>query len=402
MADAGRGNRAAAALCDPRPMTPIGPELEIEAVTPLPSRLATGGGTALFVDGRCRVPTGERIAALAVSFDGAETEALGWGLAPPRMHGDDYWWAIVPVPATPEARTVAVSLRARIEGRPGAIQRDLGTVELVPQIERASASSARPEGGEGPLVAIAMATYEPDPATFELQIESIRAQTHRNWICLISDDGSGPAAREVIERVAAGDPRFQLRFADANQGFYANFEQALAMVPPEADHVALSDQDDRWRPDKLERLLAALEQQPGAGLAFSDMRITTRSGRVVAGTYWDFRPVNHTDFGSEVLANTITGAACLFEARLLDDVLPFPPRHGAAFHDHWIGQVAMALGPIAYVDEPLYDYVQHDEAALGYLQANGSGRFSAPLLERAGVWYERWSCLLYTSDAADE
>jgi hypothetical protein len=121
------------------------------------------------------------------------------------------------------------------------------------------------------------------------------------------------------------------------------------------------------------------------------MRIATRSGRIVADTYWGFRPVNHTDFGSEVLANTITGAACLFEARLLDDVLPFPPRHGAAFHDHWIGQVAMALGPVAYVDEPLYDYIQHDEAALGYLQANGAGRFSAPLRERAGVWYERWS-----------
>ncbi len=195
----------------------------------------------------------------------------------------------------------------------------------------------------------------------------------------------------MIERVAGGDPRFQIDFAPENRGFYGNFERALALVPPGADHVALSDQDDSWHPDKLERLLAGLEGEPGAGLVFSDMRITTRSGRVLAETYWDFRPVNHTDFGSEVLANTVTGAACLFEARLLDDVLPFPPRHGAAFHDHWIGQVAMALGPIAYVDAPLYDYVQHDEAALGYLQANGSGRFSAPLLERAGVWYERWS-----------
>ncbi len=112
---------------------------------------------------------------------------------------------------------------------------------------------------------------------------------------------------------------------------------------------------------------------------------------MLADTYWGFRPVNHTDFASLVLANTVTGAACLFRASLLDDVLPFPPRHGAAFHDHWIAQVAMALGPISYVDEPLYDYVQHDEAALGYLQANGAGRYSAPLRERVGVWYGRWS-----------
>ena len=370
---------------------PIHAELAIETVTPLPERLATGGGTALFVDGRCRPPEGERIASLAVSFDGRRTEAMGWGVAPPRMHGDDYWWAVIPIAATPEPHFAELSLYVRLAGAEQPIEVGLGQVHLVPRIDRSAASPARPEATDGPLVAIAMATYEPDPEMFELQVESIRAQTHRNWICLISDDGSSPAARARIERVVAGDPRFELDFAPANLGFYANFERALAMVPPGVDHVALSDQDDRWRPDKLERLLAGLRSEPGAGLVFSDMRITTRSGAVLADTYWEFRPVNHTDFGSEVLANTVTGAACLFEARLLDDVLPFPPRHGAAFHDHWIGQVAMALGPIAYVDEPLYDYVQHDEAALGYLQANGSGRFSAPLHERAGVWYRRWS-----------
>jgi glycosyltransferase involved in cell wall biosynthesis len=363
-------------------------QLATETVTPLPERLATGGGTALFVDGRCTPSPGEEIAALEVLLGDDAVPALGWGLAPPRMHGSDYWWAILPICATEAERTIALTLRATLAD--GAVaEAALGRVTLVPQIERAEASPARPESGAGPLVAICMATFDPDPAMFETQIESIRAQTHRNWICLISDDGSAPGSREAIARTVEGDPRFEISWAEANAGFYANFERALAMVPPAATHVALSDQDDRWRPDKLERLLSGLE--PGARLVFSDMRITTRSGRVVAGTYWGFRPVNYTDFGSEVIANTVTGAACLFGASLLDDVLPFPPRHGAAFHDHWIGQVAMALGPVSYVDEPLYDYVQHDEAALGYLQANGAGRFSAPLRERVATWYGRWS-----------
>ena len=369
-------------------MTTSTAQLSIETVTPLPERLATGGGTALFVDGRCTPASGEEIEALEVLFGADAIPALGWGLAPPRMHGTDYWWAILPVAATETERPVSVALRATLAGGAGA-EAALGQVTLVPQVERAGSSAARPESGEGPLVAICMATYDPDPAMFESQVESIRAQTHRNWICLISDDDSSPGSREAIARAVEGDPRFEVSWAEANAGFYANFERALAMVPPEASHVALSDQDDRWRPEKLERLLAGLE--PGARLVFSDMRITTRSGRVVADTYWGFRPVNHTDFGSEVIANTVTGAACLFEAALLDDVLPFPPRHGAAFHDHWIGQVAMALGPISYVDEALYDYVQHDEAALGFLQANGAGRFSAPLRERVGTWYGRWS-----------
>ncbi len=361
-------------------------ELSTEPVTPLPERLATGGGTALFVDGRCSF-AGAPVEAVEVVFDGAARPALGFGIAPPRMHGEDYWWAILPIAPAEARHRAQVSLRAL--GPSGWAEAGLGEIELVPGVERSAGSPAVAEDDQGPLVAICMATYEPDPAMLDTQLDSIRGQTHRNWICLISDDGSGPETRAAIERAIDGDPRFELSAAHANSGFYANFERALAMVPPEADLVALSDQDDRWHPDKLERLIAGLE--PEAGLVFSDMRIATPSGRVVADTYWGFRPVNHTDFASLVLANTVTGAACLFRASLLDDVLPFPPRHGAAFHDHWIAQVAMALGPISYVDEPLYEYVQHDEAALGYLQANGSGRYSAPLRERVGVWYGRWS-----------
>jgi glycosyltransferase involved in cell wall biosynthesis len=361
-------------------------ELEVEVVTPLPERIAVGGGTAVFLDGRCRA--GRELESLEIIFDGTRHQALGFGVAPPRMRGEDYWWAIVPIPGVAEPHEATVELRAHV-GAGRTMGAALGSVHLDPGLERAGSTTARSEGGPGPLVAVCIAAYEPDPAMFEVQIESIRAQTHRNWVCLISDDASNPRALAQVERVINGDPRFQISVAGANLGFYANFERALAMVPPEAEMVALSDQDDRWYPDKLERLLGGLD--PDAGLVFSDMRITTTSGRVLADTYWDLRPVNHTDFGGLVIANTVTGAASLFRASLLDDILPFPPRHGAAFHDHWIAQVAMALGPISYLDAPTYDYVQHEEAALGFLRANGEGRYSAPLSERVRIWYGRWS-----------
>jgi hypothetical protein len=72
-----------------------------------------------------------------------------------------------------------------------------------------------------------------------------------------------------------------------------------------------------------------------------------------------------------LVANTITGAASLFRREVLDYALPFPPRYGAAYHDHWVALVAMALGEVDYIDRPLYDYVQHDGAALGHARANG-------------------------------
>ena len=91
---------------------------------------------------------------------------------------------------------------------------------------------------------------------------------------------------------------------------------------------------------------------------------------MIRPSYWTERRNNYTNYGSLLLANSVTGAASLFRRDLLDAALPFPPRLARAFHDHWLAVVAMSLGEITYVDEPLYDYVQHGDAVIGHSEAN--------------------------------
>jgi hypothetical protein len=163
-------------------------------------------------------------------------------------------------------------------------------------------------------------------------------------------------------------------------GYYHNFERALAMTPPHAAYATFADQDDRWHPDKLETLLDAIGD---ANLVYSDTRIVDRQGNVLSNTYWSERRNNCSNLASLLIANTVTGAASLFPRRLLDLALPFPPRHGLPYHDHWVALVALASGRIAYVDRPLYDYVQHTEAALGHARANPTGPRLRAALARA-------------------
>ncbi len=355
--------------------------LRVTPVTALPERLVVGGGTALFVDGRCSQPA--RIEKLTVAFDGVERPAMGWGMPMPgHVEGEGYWWTIVTVEALAAPRLAWVELRAALRGGGEAVGR-LGAVELRPDLEPLepwdiSPRSAAAQAGRaaaGRSVAICMATHEPPRELLDRQIASIREQTHDDWVCLISDDASSPEALESIHALVGDDERFAVSASDRHLGFYGNFERALSMVPPDADFVALSDQDDRWRPDKLAKLL---DGRGDARLVYSDMRIVEPSGEVVSDTYWSFRRNNYTDFASLLVANTVTGAASLFERSLLADVLPFPPRQGNSYHDHWIAEVALALGGLSYVDEPLHDYVQHGEAAIGHLAANnvkpGTGR----------------------------
>jgi WsaF, C-terminal domain/WsaF, N-terminal domain/Glycosyl transferase family 2 len=364
--------------------------LHAELDSPLPDELAIGSGTALFVAGWCVCPAG-RIRELSILLDGEPQPVSASGMprldvfralhpsldpfAPgvpidpqsaedPLLHGyrSGFWGMVRIAPEGGAARELM--LRAELDGG-GQSLALLGRVRVVDPVE--PATIATPARAAGPLVAICMATHEPPADLVARQLESIRSQSHGNWVCLVSDDCSSPARFAALREQVGEDPRFVLSRSERRLGFYRNFERALALVPREAALVALSDQDDSWHPDKLATLLTELDR---AQLVYSDARLVTRSGETISDTYWSHRRNNHSSLLSLLVANAVTGAASLFPRELLDDVLPFPPAQFAHFHDHWIGLVALARGDVAFVDRPLYDYVQHGGASLGHAAAN--------------------------------
>ncbi len=343
---------------------------------PVPETLVVGNGTAFFLSGWCFHPQA-RITDLAIKVDDDVHPVIVHGM--PRIdvyeacrgddpHGfakDSGFWAFVPISGPNAPTVVRIELRARLDdGR--TIEQHLGIVlvslDVVPRFPLPVLPGH--DAARSPLVAICMATYNPRFDLFERQIASIRAQTHTNWICIISDDCSRPDIEERIRRMVGEDPRFYYYHNAKNLGFYRNFEQCLTLVPEEATFVALADQDDYWYPDKMATLL--MHFRPDTTLVYSDMHLVSEKGRILARSFWPERPNNYTHLVSLVLANTITGAASMFRRCLLAQVLPFPERVGNLFHDQWIGVVALSIGPLAFVDRPLYDYVQHGTNAIGY------------------------------------
>lgn len=248
---------------------------------------------------------------------------------------------------------------------------DIGRLELLPGTGREPL--AVQWAGQGPRVAVCMATHNPPLTLFAEQIRSIAQQDHANFVCLITDDDSTDDTFAKMQSIVGGDPRFTLIRNDQRLGFYRNFEACLSRVPADADFVALADQDDRWFPDKLSSLLAAFDGDADVQLAYSDCRLVDEHGKVLADSYWTRRGNNWTDLSTMFIANTVTGAASLFRADLLDDVLPFPDRLGEAYHDQWIGLAAMVKGRLAYVGRPLYDYTQHGANVIGVSQTRATG-----------------------------
>ena len=334
------------------------PELDVSLDIAVPERLALGRGNAIFVLGSCAHRT-RRVEGLEIEVEGRRVPVAASAM--PRLDREAYrsgFWAIVPFGRRELDADVGLSVVARLAGG-GERTAPLGEVRLAPNPEPAVV------GGE--TIAICMATHNPDPGLFETQIASIREQSDRDWVCVVSDDCSDPQSFERIGEVLSGDARFSVSRSGARLGFYRNFERALGLAPPTAGLVAIADQDDRWHPGKLATLREALGP---ARLVYSDQRVVTPGGEVLSGTYWSKRRNNHTNLASLLISNTVTGAASLMRHDLLDDALPFPEVLGEPYHDHWLGLVALCSGEIAYVDRPLYDYVQHENAVLGHAGAN--------------------------------
>jgi glycosyltransferase involved in cell wall biosynthesis len=345
-----------------------------------PERVAVGRGSAFVIGGYCYHPRAET-RRLAIQIGGSRQPADRFRLprqdvferlaadGSGRRHAFRSGFVAMPRLAplrSPEEAEVSLVL-SLAGGEEASVP--VGRIRLEPSLSPPKRMRVPTFPGEpGDRVAICMATFNPPADLLRRQLDSIRAQSHGNWVCVISDDCSREEAFAALRAEIEGDERFVVARNDRRLGFYGNFERALSMAPPSADFVTLCDQDDRWHPEKLERLLERIAG--GAQLVYSDARVVDPGGDVIHPSYWSSRSNNYTNFGSLLLANSVTGAASLFPRALLDDVLPFPPAHAKPFHDHWLAVVALARGEISYIDEPLYDYVQHSGAVIGHLTAN--------------------------------
>lgn len=362
--------------------------LDVVLDRPLPATLPAGQATAVFCVGTC-FHRHQRVTEMTIAVNGMLHRPIAQRMPrldrfrelhptlkeseAPTASGDPQssrdpelrsyrsgFWGVIPISPQSKPGELALTAEARLED--GTTARSaLGTIAILDPPEP-PAYECLPKARAHSLIAICLATYNPEIELFRTQVESIRAQTDRDWICLISDDCSTQEEFDAIVEVIAGDERFVLSRAGEHRSFYRNFERALAMVPAEAQLVTLCDHDDRWYANKLQALREAIGS---AEMVYSDLRRVDTKGQVRAETLWQGRRNNHTNLASLLISNTIPGAACMFRRRVLERALPFPDGPGWDFHDHWLALVAMALGEVAYVDRPLYDYVQHPRAVLG-------------------------------------
>lgn len=110
----------------------------------------------------------------------------------------------------------------------------------------------------------------------ETTLRSLAAQTHPDLEVLVSDDASPDDTAPICERFAASDPRFRVIRQPVNLGWVGNVNALLAAA--RGDYFAFAFQDDLPEPAYFERCIAALEADPSAVMAFSDIALVHADG----------------------------------------------------------------------------------------------------------------------------
>ena len=214
---------------------------------------------------------------------------------------------------------------------------------------------------------VLLATYNGEKYLAE-QIESILNQTYKNIRILISDDCSKDNTREIIKEYQKKDSRIHAYFQENNLGYIKNFEFLIKQV--ESNMFMLSDQDDVWLPEKIEKS-AELMKRENADLVFGDLEIVDQNLKTINPSFNEYmllkRKINKCikNYKVNYLYNCVTGCTTLIKSKWIEKILPIPSNSKYVAHDYWIGIMIALEGKLAYVEKPYIKYRQHGNNQIG-------------------------------------
>ena len=205
------------------------------------------------------------------------------------------------------------------------------------------------------LVSVAMCTYNGEKYIRE-QLDSILNQTHTNIELIITDDFSTDGTVEIIKEYSDKDSRISFYKNEKNIGFLKNFEKAISLCTGE--YIALTDQDDIWKINKLEIFLNEIKENV---LIYSDAILIDKDSKEIGQEL--IRPGSCLCSGkcnkAFFLTNFVSGNTMMFKKELIKYILPIPNK--MSYHDIWIAFVASTYGTITYTEEPMTYYRRYSE-----------------------------------------
>jgi glycosyltransferase involved in cell wall biosynthesis len=157
----------------------------------------------------------------------------------------------------------------------------------------------------GPLVTVVTPVYNGAAHLTEC-IESVLAQTYRNWQYVVVDNCSNDATSEIAARFAILDSRIRVVRNESFVRVIANYNNAVRECSPASKYCKVLAADDWLFPECLERMVQFAEAHPEVGLVGAYQLGT-------GGTAWPGPPYNVSVLsGREACRRELLGGPYIF------------------------------------------------------------------------------------------
>ena len=207
-------------------------------------------------------------------------------------------------------------------------------------------------------ISIALATYNGE-RYLQAQLDSFLCQSRRPDEVVITDDCSTDGTALIINSFLESAP-FKVIFKrnKENIGICQNFSNALALTS--GDLVFLSDQDDIWFSNKIEKVEKIASKNSNYCVFMNDQEIVDQELKSSG-----VRKIHQIRSAGLTDSKYVAGCAVAVRQSFLKSILPIPVGYEA--HDAWIVNLAVGVGRRMLIDEVLQLYRRHESADSGWI-----------------------------------
>src|SRR6185312_7026781 len=218
----------------------------------------------------------------------------------------------------------------------------------------APAKAAPARAAEGPLVSVVLPVFN-GGRHLEPAVRSVLEQDHRAIEVIAIDDGSTDSSLEVLQRLAADDPRLRI-VSRENRGLVATLNEGLALA--RGQFIARMDADDISYPARFTRQLAMFKARPDIAMCGTDFHLLYGDRPDPLDAQTESRPDEQLPILSQFMTSFRHSTVMFNRAVMAKDLLRYDPAYPHA-EDFDLFRRITAAHPAAIVREPLLAYRIH-------------------------------------------
>lgn len=205
---------------------------------------------------------------------------------------------------------------------------------------------------------VAMAVYNGEQYLAE-QIESILKMLGSEDELIISDDNSKDGTRDIIEHYSCNDSRIRIVENHGKHGVSGNFTNAVMNCAGE--YILMSDQDDIWLDNKIDKMIAAIEKAK-ADLVIHDGRLANENMKPYGSTLFKMLNADVSPM-KNFIRGRFLGCCMCFKKETMNYIIPFPEITADFPHDIFATILVGIKGKIVLLDEVLIYHRMHNTNA---------------------------------------